>query len=352
MIESIIHSARIFVVDDEPVNLKLLGRFFNTQGYSHVELIQDPRGVIARYQEARPDLILLDLNMPHLDGYEVLAQLVALNDPMLPPVVVLTAQHSRDHLLKALSAGARDFIRKPFDHTELQVRVRNLLGAQLAHRMLNDHSAMLEELVRQRTEVLHMTRLQVVQRLARAAEYRDNETGNHILRMARVSTLLAKSLGWSLADCELMLHASPMHDVGKIGIPDGILLKPGRLDADEFKLMQTHTEIGAEILGGDESDLLNLARIIALTHHEKWDGTGYPKGLVGAAIPMAGRIVAAADVYDALTSVRPYKDAWPTEKAVSYMQQSAGTHFDPEVIHHFLKRLPDINKIMQEHADE
>ncbi|MGB5096323.1 MAG: HD domain-containing phosphohydrolase [Porticoccaceae bacterium] len=352
MIENIIYTARIFVIDDEPVNLKLLERFLKALGYSHVELIQDSRGVIARYQEARPDLILLDINMPHLNGYEVLAQLVALNDPMLPPVVVLTAQHSRDHLLKALSAGARDFIRKPFDHTELQVRVRNLLGAHLAHRMLNDHSAMLEELVRQRTEVLHMTRLQVVQRLARAVEYRDNETGNHIVRMAEVSTLLAKSMGWSLADCELMLHASPMHDVGKIGIPDGILLKPGKLDADEFKVMQTHTEIGAEILGGDESDLLALARIIALSHHEKWDGTGYPKGLVGAAIPMAGRIVAAADVYDALTSVRPYKDAWPTDKAVSYMKLSAGTHFDPEVIHHFLKHLPDINKIMQEHADE
>lgn len=352
MIEDIIHTARIFVVDDEPVNLKLLARFLQSQGYRHVELIQDSRGVIARYQEARPDLILLDINMPHLDGYEVLAQLVALNDPMLPPVVALTAQHSRDHLLKALSAGARDFIRKPFDHTELQVRVRNLLAAHIAHRMLNDHSAVLEELVRQRTEVLHMTRLQVVQRLARAAEYRDNETGNHILRMAQVSTLLAKSLGWSPTDCELMSHASPMHDVGKIGIPDAILLKPGKLEPDEFKLMQTHTEIGAEILGGDESDLLALARIIALSHHEKWDGTGYPQGLAGAAIPMAGRIVAAADVFDALTSVRPYKDAWPTERAVRYMTESAGTHFDPEVIDHFLKHLPDISEIMQRHADE
>lgn len=352
MIANLVHTARIFVIDDEPVNLKLLERFLTTQGYGDIELIQDPREVIARYQEARPDLILLDINMPHLDGYEVLAKLIALNDPMLPPIVVLTAQHSREHLVKALSAGARDFIRKPFDHIELQVRVRNLLGAHLAHRMLHDHSAMLEDLVQQRTEVLRQTRLQVVKRLARAAEYRDNETGNHILRMAQVSAMLAKSLGWSPAECELMSHASPMHDVGKIGIPDGILLKPGKLEPHEFKIMQTHTEIGAEILDGDDSDLINLARTIALTHHEKWDGTGYPKGLAGAAIPMAGRIVAAADVFDALTSVRPYKDAWPTEKAVNYMKESAGTHFDPEVIHHFLRCLPNIIDVMRRYADE
>ncbi|MBI2782537.1 MAG: response regulator [Gammaproteobacteria bacterium] len=351
MIENIVHAARIFIVDDEPVNLKLLGRFLTTQGYGNIELFQDPHEVLARYQEARPDLILLDLNMPQMNGYEVLAQLRALDDPLLPPVVGLTAQHSRDHLLKALSAGARDFIRKPFDTTELQVRVHNLIEAHLAHRMLHDQAAVLEELVQQRTEVLQQTRLQVVQRLARAAEYRDNETGNHILRMAKVSTLLAESLGWTPAECELMSHASPMHDIGKIGIPDGILLKPGKLEPLEFKIMQTHAEIGAKILDGDDCDLINLARSIALTHHEKWDGTGYPRGLAGAAIPMAGRIVAVADVFDALTSVRPYKDAWPTEKAVNQMKEDAGTHFDPEVIDHFLKCLPNIIEVTLRYAD-
>jgi putative two-component system response regulator len=328
--------ARIFVIDDEPVNLKLLDKLLGGQGYSGLVLIQDPREVLARYREARPDLILLDINMPHLDGYAVMEQLQHLADPLLPPVVVMTAQHGRDALLKALNSGARDFIGKPFDRAELLMRVRNLLDAQLAHRMVFEQKAVLEDRVRERTEALNQTRLQVVRRLGRAAEYRDNETGLHTIRMSRFSECIAKSMGWSVAQCELLLHASPMHDVGKIGIPDGILLKPGKLNPQEWSIMMTHAAIGAKILADDEgSDLLQMAQLIAQHHHEKWDGSGYPAGLVGEAIPVAARIVAVADVFDALTSARPYKEAWSVEDSVAFLKSSSGVQFDPEVIHHF-----------------
>ncbi|OYT93450.1 MAG: two-component system response regulator [Burkholderiales bacterium PBB3] len=333
--------ARIFVVDDEPVNLKLLDKLLTGQGYTQLVLLQDPREVLPRYQEGRPDLILLDINMPHLDGYAVMEQLKNLEDSMLPPVVVMTAQHGRDALLKALNSGARDFIGKPFDRAELLMRVRNLLDAQLAHRMVFDQKAVLEERVRERTEALNKTRLQVVQRLGRAAEYRDNETGLHTIRMSRFAECIANSMGWSIERCDLLLHASPMHDVGKIGIPDSILLKPGKLDAAEWATMQTHAAIGAMILADDdESDLLQLAQKIALNHHEKWDGTGYPAGLEGEAIPLAARIVAVADVFDALTSERPYKAAWSVDAAVEFLVSQSGAHFDPEVIRHFQLCLP------------
>jgi putative two-component system response regulator len=334
--------ARIFVIDDEAANLKLLGKLLASEDSRQLVLIQDPRDVLTRYREERPDLILLDINMPHLDGYQVIEQLKALNDPLLPPIIILTAQHGNEHVLKALAVGARDFVGKPFDRTELLMRVRNLLDAHLAHKMLHDQREALEQMVLLRTEALHQSRLEVVLRLGRAAEYRDNETGLHIIRMSQYSALLAQSLGWSNEDCELMLHASPMHDVGKIGIPDAILLKPGKLTPHEWSIMQTHVTIGAAILQDGDSDLLQLARIIARSHHEKWDGSGYPDALAGVAIPQAGRIVALADVFDALTSVRPYKPAWPLADALAFIDSQSGIHFDPEVVLHFQRCLEQI----------
>lgn len=342
---------RIFVIDDEPTNLKLLNKLLDSQGYLNLVLIQDSREVLGLYQQARPDLILLDINMPHLDGYAVMQQLAALNDELLPPIIVLTAEYGRVPLLRALTEGARDFIGKPFDRIELLMRVQNLLDAQMAKRLLHDQKAVLEEMVRVRTDALYQTRLQVVRRLGRVAEYRDNETGFHIIRMSKVSALLARSMGWPEQLCELMLHASPMHDIGKIGIRDDILLKPGKLTPAEFDIMKTHTLIGADMLTGDDSPLLMLAHTIALSHHEKWDGSGYPAGLAGEAIPLAGRIVAVADVFDALTSVRPYKTAWPTADAVNHIKTSAGSHFDPQVVAHFVSRLPEILAITELHAE-
>ncbi|MDO9139266.1 MAG: response regulator [Methylobacter sp.] len=344
-------TARILIVDDEPVNLKLLNKMLSAQGYGDLVLVQDSRLVVDVYLQQRTDLILLDINMPHLDGFAVMEQLKLLNDPLLPPVVILTAQHSQDFLLRALNCGARDFITKPFDRNELLARVRNMLDAQLAHRMVYEQKDVLDEMVRARTDELRRTRLQVVQRLGRAAEYRDNETGNHILRMSHISALLAKSVGWNEPDCELMLHASPMHDIGKIGIPDHILLKPGSFEPEEWEIMKTHALIGANILEGDDSDLMRCAREIALSHHEKWDGSGYPYGLSGEAIPLAGRIAALADVFDALTSERPYKKAWTIEAAVDLIKKNSGSHFDPALVAAFLQQLPEILKIRERFSE-
>jgi len=344
-------NARILIVDDEPANLKLLDRMLGSQGYQRLELVADPRQVLQRYQDDRPDLILLDINMPHLDGYQVMAQLQELQDPLLPPIVIFTAQFGKDYMLRALAAGARDFVSKPFDRNELLMRVRNLLDAQLAHRMLHDQKTVLEEMVQERTEELRRTRLQVVQRLGMAAEHRDEETGNHILRMSHTSVLLARRLGWNAADCELLLHASPMHDIGKIGIPDAILLKPGRFEPHEWEIMKTHTTIGGRLLAGDDSELMQMARTIAVTHHEKWDGSGYPDGLAGEEIPEVGRIAALADVFDALTSDRPYKQAWPVEEAVDLIRENRGKHFDPELVDVFLEELPAIMDIRTRFAE-
>ena len=339
------------IVDDEPVNLKLLDKMLSEQGYSNLVLVQDPRKALDAYRQQRADLILLDINMPYLDGFGLLEQFKALNDPLLPPVVILTAQHRQDFLLRALNAGARDFITKPFDRNELLARVRNMLDAQLAHRLLHDQKDVLDEMVHIRTDELRNTRLQVVQRLGRAAEYRDNETGNHIMRMSHISALLAKSIGMNKADCELMLHASPMHDIGKIGIPDHILLKPGKLESEEWEIMKTHAAIGANILDGDNSDLMQWAREIALTHHEKWDGSGYPQGLSGEAIPLNGRIAALADVFDALTSERPYKKAWTIDASVGLIKKNSGTHFDPRLVPVFLQQLSKILEIREQFSE-
>ena len=342
---------RILIVDDEPVNLKLLDRLLSGQGYQNLVLVDDPREVLARYREMQPDLILLDINMPHLDGYQVMEQLKALNDPLLPPIVILTAQQGKDFLLRALVGGARDFIAKPFDRNELLMRVRNLLDAQLAHRLMYDQKRVLEDMVRERTEELHRTRLQVVQKLGKAAEYRDEETGSHILRMSHCCALLARAIGWSEERCDLILNASPMHDIGKIGISDAILLKPGKFEPHEWEIMKTHAAIGGKLLEGDDSSLMRMAQEIALSHHEKWDGSGYPGGLVGEAIPQSGRIAALADVFDALTSERPYKKAWTVEAAVDLIKENSGKRFDPALVEVFMHELPGILQIRERFAE-
>jgi len=343
--------AKILLVDDEPTNLKLLDKLLRGQGYDNLTLIQDARLVAEQCLTLKPDLILLDINMPYLDGFGVMETLQEAYEGLLPPIIVLTAQHNRDVMIRALSVGARDFVTKPFDRVELLMRVANQLEVQVAHRIVNDQKEVLEVLVQERTDMLNQTRLQIVQRLGRAAEYRDNETGYHILRMSEISALLARSLGWSECDCELMLNASPMHDVGKIGIPDVVLLKPGKLNAEEWEIMKTHSSVGAELLSEGHSELLDLASLIALHHHEKWDGSGYPSGLQGEAIPQAARIVAVADVFDALTSTRPYKKAWPVADAVAHIQQEVGRHFDPQVVEHFLLCLDEIQKIRDRYVE-
>lgn len=344
-------TARILVVDDEPANLKLVDKMLRKDGYENVVLISDPRAVLAASQQGQTDLILLDINMPGMDGFAVMAQLMALKDPLLPPIVVLTAQGRDEVMLRAFSEGARDFICKPFDRYELLARVRNLLDVHLAHRLLFEQKRVLAEMVEARTSELHTSRLQIVHVLGRAAEYRDNETGAHVLRVSHMAELLARVIGWDEAQCALILNASPMHDIGKIGISDRILLKPGALTPEERAIMQTHAEIGARILEAKGNAILEMAGRIAYAHHEKWDGSGYPKGLRGEEIPLEARIVTVADVFDSLLSTRPYKEAWTIEAATAFMRDQAGRHFDPVLIGHLFDTLPQMLEIRERFLD-
>lgn len=346
-----LYEGSILVVDDEASNIKLLEKLLSMSGYKNIACTQDPVQVLPLYKEHNYDLILLDLKMDELDGYAVMEQLDSVTEGNLPPIMILTSQHSPGFRQRALDNGARDYLTKPFDTRELLSRVRNLLDAQIAQKTMRHQNECLEQMVKERTQAIHHTRLQVIRCLGRAAEYRDNETGLHIIRMSKIAYLLGQEAGLNDEQSDLLLNAAPMHDIGKIGIPDKILLKPGKLDADEWAIMQTHTQIGADILSGEQSDLMNMACEIAISHHEKWDGSGYPNGLEGKSIPLVGRITALADVFDALTSKRPYKDAWPVMEAVNYIKEKSGKQFDPELVDIFLSKLPNIIDIMEKYAE-
>lgn len=343
--------ASILVVDDELANIRLLEKILAAMGFKDVICTQYPTKVLSLFKEHNFDLILLDLDMPELDGYGVMDQLNELTENNPPPILVLTAQHIQSYRQRALDNGARDYVTKPFDANELLSRVRNLLEVQIAHKYMRHQNEILEQKVQERTQVINDTRLQVVRRLGVAAEYRDEETGLHIIRMSKMAVVIAKEAGVDDEQCNLLLNAAPMHDVGKIGIPDYILLKPGKFEPEEWSIMQTHAQIGADILSGDDSDLMLMAYDIALTHHEKWNGQGYPKGLKGEEIPLMGRITALADVFDALTSKRPYKEAWPIEKAVNLIKEESGQHFDPELVEAFINGLSDIVDIKEKYAE-
>jgi len=346
-----IFQANILIIDDEPANVKLLHKTLDRKGYKNVQFTTDPRDVEGLCDKTDFDAFLLDIRMPHIDGYQVMEMLSKRFVDDYMPVLVLTAQTDRETRLKALEAGAKDFLTKPFDQLEALTRIYNLLEVRLMHKQVRNQNVMLEEKVKLRTEELYETRREVINRLGLAAEYRDNETGNHIIRMSRYSQLLALEYGLPKEQAETILNAAPMHDIGKIGIPDSVLLKPGKLDADEWKTMQTHVDIGAEILSGHASDLMEAARMIALHHHEKWDGNGYPAGLKGDEISIEGRICAIADVFDALLSERPYKKPWPIEKALALIEEEAGKHFDPELAPLMRKILPEVLKIKEEFSD-
>jgi len=343
--------ASILVVDDEESNVRLIKSVLETKDYEKIIAVTDSREVLDVCKENHIDLILLDINMPYMDGYEVMDQLQDYYQALMPPVLVLTAQASTEFKKKAFDRGARDYVTKPFSIDEILSRVKNLLQVQLMHEQLENQNHMLELKVKERTQEIFQTRLEVVRRLGRAAEYRDNETGFHIVRMSKISMLLGQACGMGDYQADLLLNASPMHDIGKIGIPDHILLKPGKLDAEEWGIMKTHAEIGANILSGGGSDLLDMASEIAMTHHEKWDGSGYPSNLEGEAIPLSGRISAVADVFDALTSERPYKKAWAVEDAVEFMAKQSNKHFDPMLIKYFNDLLPDIMNVKEKYSE-
>jgi putative two-component system response regulator len=321
----------ILAVDDEASNLQLLRQIL--QDHYLLRYAKDGPRALELAREELPDLILLDVMMPGMSGYEVCAALKA--DPALAavPVIFVTALNDTADELEGFEAGAVDYITKPVSPPIVRARVRTHLSLV-------------------RMEELRASRLEIVQRLGLAAEYKDNETGLHVIRMSHFARILGLAAGMTEAEADDLLHAAPMHDVGKIGIPDRVLLKPGPLDADEWQIMQGHALIGAEIIGQHDHGVLALARNIALTHHEKWDGSGYPNGLAGAAIPLEGRICAIADVFDALTSVRPYKKAWTEEEALDFLVKQKGRHFDPVLVDLFLEQMPAIRAIRTRWAEQ
>lgn len=349
-----IHDGKILIIDDEPGNIAVLERVLKSSGFKNVKSISDARDAIDTFNDFLPDLVLLDLNMPHFNGFQIMDQLkqAGKNDPdQYLPVLIVTAQRDHPTRLRALDAGAKDFLTKPLEMTEAVTRIRNHLEMQLLHNQVIEQKRLLEEKVQERTQEVEATRMEIIHRLGRAAEYRDNETGMHVVRMSYLCERLGQELGMPERECKLLLYASPLHDVGKIGIPDYILLKPGKLTEAEYETMKLHPQIGAEILSGGTSELMEMARIIALTHQERWDGSGYPQGLKGEEIPLMGRIVALCDVFDALTSKRHYKEAYSLEKSWEIIESQKGTSFEDSLVETFEKILPEMLEITKKFSD-
>jgi putative two-component system response regulator len=333
-------TARILVVDDQDSNVQVLRRILARAGYLNVHSTTDSTAVAALCAAEPPDLLLLDLHMPGRDGFLVLNDLAPhISGGGHLPVIMLTGDTTTEVKRRALSRGAKDFVSKPFDAAEVLLRIRNLLETRLLYQALARQNAELEATVRERTFELEASRLEVLERLATAAEFRDDETGRHTQRVGELAARLARAHGLPPARVHLIRLAAPLHDVGKIAVPDDVLRKPGRLTPDEFAVMQTHTVRGSEMLGGGGSDLVALASRIALSHHERWDGSGYPNGVAGDAIPLEARIVAVADVMDALSHDRPYRAAWPLSEVLAEIRRGRGTHFDPAVVDTFFQLL-------------
>ena len=321
---------RLLLVDDEPTNLQVLRHVL--QADYRLLFATDGARALQVAREQRPDLVLLDIMMPNMDGYAVCCALKADAATASIPVIFITALDDSQDETAGFDVGGVDYLTKPVSPPVVRARVRTHLSLV-------------------RMDELRETRLQIVQRLGRAAEYKDNETGMHVIRMSHFSQLLALAAGCSPAWAEDLLNAAAMHDVGKIGIPDAVLRKPGPLDAAEWDTMRRHPEIGAEIMGEHPSGVLQLAREIALAHHEKWDGSGYPRGLAGEAIPLSARIVAIADVFDALTTRRPYKEPWPVQDALDHIAAQAGKHFDPALVALFAPLLPQLLEVRARWAE-
>ncbi len=334
--------ARILIMDDTQANVTMLEKMLDNAGYTSVLGITDSREVMGIYESFQPDIVLLDINMPHLNGYQVMEKINEVKKDAYLPILVLTAQHDRETCYSALNRGAKDFLTKPFDQTEALIRIQNMLETKFLHRQVAYQNTLLEQKVEARTQELHNSRLEIIRRLSLAAEYKDSQTGLHIIRMSKMCELIGRALGLPNQETDLLLNASPMHDIGKLGIPDNILLKPGKLERDEYEIIKTHTLIGAKLLDNPSSHFMYMAREIALSHHERWDGAGYPSNLKGADIPLPARIAALADCFDALTSVRSYKEQWNTNDAVKYVQSNKGSHFDPELVDVFDKITDDI----------
>jgi putative two-component system response regulator len=366
-------TAKVMIVDDEAFNIKVVQKHLSLAGYKNFITSVDPRPVMQMIAKEMPDVILLDIMMPEISGLDIMRQLR--ENPSLShiPVIVLTAADNEETRIEALELGATDFLGKPVNLTELVVRVRNALVVKAHHDHLQHYAEELTHEVRQRTAELAASRLELIHCLARTAEFRDNETGRHVIRVGRYAEVVARKLNLDERTVELIAHAAPLHDMGKVGIPDSILLKPHALTPEEFEIMQkhsaygkhtfepmspeewrvlkSHTFFGEMIMAVESSPLITMASKIALTHHEKWDGSGYPLGLAGEDIPLGARITAVADVFDALSSRRPYKPPLPINRCFEIMQEGRGTHFDPQVLDAFMACRDAIINIRMDLAD-
>lgn len=368
-----IKSAAIMVVDDEKVNVLAVCSFLKKEGYTRFVPVTDSRQAIAVMKAKKPDCLLLDINMPFVNGLDLLR--AKSSDPTIEhiPVIILTASTDPQVKVQALELGALDFLTKPVDPNELVPRVRNalLIKSHIDH--VTEEAARLEALVQRRTAELYQSRQQLILSLARAAEHRDNETSNHVIRVGRFAGLIARQLGWSEEKAQMLEQAAQLHDVGKIGVPDAILFKPGKLDEQEYntikrhcaigmsiiepyserdlEILRTHARLGSDIVHSRSSPMMMMASRIAQTHHERWDGSGYPLGLAGEDIPIEGRITAVADVYDALSTARPYKPAFPRTKCFEILTEGRGTQFDPHVLDAFFARSAEIIEVQLRFMD-
>ncbi|HWR58413.1 MAG TPA: response regulator [Thermodesulfovibrionales bacterium] len=359
---------KILVVDDEELNLRFMTSMLRAQGYA-VDTARNGKEGIDKVSSFQPDVILLDIMMPEMDGYEACERLKSREEASNIPIILVTALDDRESRLSGFKAGADEFLTKPVDRVELTLRIQNLLKVKEYGDFLRDYNKTLETMVNQRTlqlekaygeierahESIRSGYLDTIYRLTMAAEYRDEDTANHLRRISFFSQLISKELKMPEVFVDVVFYASPMHDIGKIGIPDAILLKPDRLSPPEFELAKIHTTIGGKILHGSESEILIMAEKIALTHHERWNGTGYPMGLRGEDIPLEGRIVTLADQYDALRSRRTYKIGMDHIDVVKVLIEGDGRtmpeNFDPEILEVFRKREREFAMIYEEHKD-
>lgn len=342
---------KIMIIDDVRTNTLLLEKLFTIEGYQNIFVIHDPAQALQVIEQEDPDVLLLDLNMPVISGFDILELLEARHSPLISSVIVITAYQDSEYLHRSLRLGVRDFLTKPFDPVEVVLKVQHVLQENLQRRMQAEQTFQIEELLQQHVFQLEELQQEYVQRLLQAMKQKDNETGRHLLRISNYVFVLAKKLEYEESYCHKLKLAAALHDIGKLAIPDRILHKPGRLTPEEFEIMKEHTTKGAELLSGSRNEILLLAERIALTHHEKWDGSGYPQALLGEEIPVEGRITAVCDVFDALTSKRVYKEAWSKEEAFAEILWQSGMHFDPAVVQAFSEVYNEILEIRETWID-
>jgi response regulator RpfG family c-di-GMP phosphodiesterase len=344
-------SHKVLIVDDRETHLRLMTVLVDRIGGCESQTFSDSRQGLSWARDNHFDLVIVDYMMPEIDGLEFIRQLRKMPGREFVPILMITANDQKQIRYRALDMGVNDFVIKPIDNVEFLARAKNMLLTSDLHKSMAKQAESLTKKIGLATAAVVERERETVLRLCKAAEFRDPETGAHILRMAHYSALIAARLGLSKDDQQLLLEAAPMHDVGKVGIPDKILLKPGRLDTEEFEVMKLHASFGYELLKGSSSPVLQAGAEIAQGHHEKFDGSGYPQGLKGDSIPILSRIVAVADVFDALTSERPYKKAWPLEAALDFLNTNSGTHFDPACVQAFLNAWEDVMVIRECYAE-